>query len=187
MPPLVRSLPHVETLSLFRVEEGEEEKSARQALGLATEHDASLPTNSGMPDASTNGPMSAAATHNGDPFPEAAYSQNAQSTSDEAVSAALQPAQAAPSVRAGSPTVTESRPVRPPTPQTALADTEGTPHTGSIAILQGRATPSAMPSSSGTPAPSMRPPEAVVPDRAPMDQDDEDEPMPTIDVDSDSD
>ncbi|KZT13037.1 uncharacterized protein LAESUDRAFT_754063 [Laetiporus sulphureus 93-53] len=39
VPPLVRSLPHVETLSLFREEEGEEELSARQSLGLSTAND----------------------------------------------------------------------------------------------------------------------------------------------------
>lgn len=39
VPPLVRSLPHVETLSLFRAEESQEEVEARQALELATQHD----------------------------------------------------------------------------------------------------------------------------------------------------
>ena len=36
VPPLVRSLPHVEMLSLYRAEEGEEEVDARQGAGLAT-------------------------------------------------------------------------------------------------------------------------------------------------------
>lgn len=35
VPPLVRSLPHVETLSLFPAEEGQEERDARQLLGLS--------------------------------------------------------------------------------------------------------------------------------------------------------
>ena len=34
VPPLVRSLPHVEMLSLFRAEEGEEEKENRKRIGL---------------------------------------------------------------------------------------------------------------------------------------------------------
>ncbi|TFK94656.1 hypothetical protein K466DRAFT_475938 [Polyporus arcularius HHB13444] len=34
VPPLVRSLPHVETLSLFRAEEGEEEVDTRNRVGL---------------------------------------------------------------------------------------------------------------------------------------------------------
>ena len=36
VPPLVRSLPHVEMLSLFREEEGDEELGMRKSLGLAT-------------------------------------------------------------------------------------------------------------------------------------------------------
>ncbi|KAH9844088.1 rRNA processing/ribosome biogenesis-domain-containing protein [Rhodofomes roseus] len=36
VPPLVRSLPHVEMLSLFREEEGDEEAEMRKAMGLAT-------------------------------------------------------------------------------------------------------------------------------------------------------
>jgi hypothetical protein len=34
VPPLVRSLPHVESLSLFRTEESQEEAEAREALDL---------------------------------------------------------------------------------------------------------------------------------------------------------
>lgn len=34
VPPLVRSLPHVEMLSLFRAEEGEEEMDVRKRVGL---------------------------------------------------------------------------------------------------------------------------------------------------------
>ncbi|KIY67371.1 hypothetical protein CYLTODRAFT_444097 [Cylindrobasidium torrendii FP15055 ss-10] len=34
VPPLVRSMPHVETLSLFHAEESNEEKTIREALGL---------------------------------------------------------------------------------------------------------------------------------------------------------
>lgn len=36
LPPLVRPMPHVETLSLFRAEESQEEADVRQSLGLAT-------------------------------------------------------------------------------------------------------------------------------------------------------
>lgn len=38
VPPLVRSLPHVESLSLFRAEEPQEEIETREALGLETAH-----------------------------------------------------------------------------------------------------------------------------------------------------
>ncbi|EMD40910.1 hypothetical protein CERSUDRAFT_111496 [Gelatoporia subvermispora B] len=46
MPPLVRSLPHVETISLFRAEESQEEMDTRHALGLRTEEDSSHPASS---------------------------------------------------------------------------------------------------------------------------------------------
>ena len=36
VPPLVRALPHVESLSLFRAEEGSEEKETRRGAGLVT-------------------------------------------------------------------------------------------------------------------------------------------------------
>lgn len=36
VPPLVRALPHVEVLSLFRAEEGHEEKDARREAGFVT-------------------------------------------------------------------------------------------------------------------------------------------------------
>ncbi|OAX43989.1 hypothetical protein K503DRAFT_730190 [Rhizopogon vinicolor AM-OR11-026] len=39
-PPLVRPLPHVEALSLFRAEESNEERAARTSLDLATIYDA---------------------------------------------------------------------------------------------------------------------------------------------------
>lgn len=41
-PPLVRSLPHVEALSLFRAEESNEELAARTSLALATTYDANV-------------------------------------------------------------------------------------------------------------------------------------------------
>ncbi|KAI0320268.1 rRNA processing/ribosome biogenesis-domain-containing protein [Amylostereum chailletii] len=42
IPPLLRSLPHVEALSLFPAEEGEEEKAVRDALKIATTKEAEL-------------------------------------------------------------------------------------------------------------------------------------------------
>ncbi|CCM05557.1 uncharacterized protein FIBRA_07784 [Fibroporia radiculosa] len=42
VPPLVRSIPHVETLSLFREEEGDDEKGIRKSLGLSSVHDGPL-------------------------------------------------------------------------------------------------------------------------------------------------
>lgn len=41
-PPLVRPLPHVEALSLFRAEENNEELAARRSLVLATTYDANV-------------------------------------------------------------------------------------------------------------------------------------------------
>lgn len=41
-PPLVRPLPHVEALSLFRAEESNEERAARTSLALATTYDANF-------------------------------------------------------------------------------------------------------------------------------------------------
>ncbi|KAF7352611.1 Pre-rRNA-processing protein rix1 [Mycena venus] len=44
-PPLLRSMPHVESLSLFRTEESQEESEMRQGLGLVpSEVESSLPT-----------------------------------------------------------------------------------------------------------------------------------------------
>ncbi|OBZ65680.1 hypothetical protein A0H81_14314 [Grifola frondosa] len=43
VPPLVRSLPHVEKLSLFRAEESQEEVDARHTLGLGTTDEISHP------------------------------------------------------------------------------------------------------------------------------------------------
>ncbi|EKM59257.1 uncharacterized protein PHACADRAFT_113693 [Phanerochaete carnosa HHB-10118-sp] len=40
VPPLIRVLPHVEILSLFRAEEGQEEKDARRDLGLISNEEA---------------------------------------------------------------------------------------------------------------------------------------------------
>ncbi|KAG1906992.1 rRNA processing/ribosome biogenesis-domain-containing protein [Suillus fuscotomentosus] len=42
VPPLVRPLPHVEALSLFRAEENNEELVARKSLALATTYDANI-------------------------------------------------------------------------------------------------------------------------------------------------
>jgi hypothetical protein len=41
-PPLVRPLPHVEALSLFRAEESNEELTARTSLSLTTTYDANV-------------------------------------------------------------------------------------------------------------------------------------------------
>jgi len=41
-PPLVRPLPHVEALSLFRAEGSNEERAARTSLDLATTYDANV-------------------------------------------------------------------------------------------------------------------------------------------------
>ncbi|KAM5534268.1 hypothetical protein V8D89_010878 [Ganoderma adspersum] len=43
VPPLVRSLPHVEMLSLFRTEEGEEELDTRRRIGLDALPDRAVP------------------------------------------------------------------------------------------------------------------------------------------------
>ena len=50
MPPLLRSLPHVESMSLFRAEEPEEELETRKSLGLQdaffAEHVSRIPDDS---------------------------------------------------------------------------------------------------------------------------------------------
>lgn len=43
MPPIVRALPHVESLSLFPTEEGQEELEARRNMGIATMNELLLP------------------------------------------------------------------------------------------------------------------------------------------------
>lgn len=42
VPPLVRAIPHLEALSLYRSEEGEEEQEMRRGLGIVTLEDASV-------------------------------------------------------------------------------------------------------------------------------------------------
>lgn len=51
LPPLVRALPHVEALALFRAEEGQEEKEARRGLGLVSSEEAQPIANDSNPSA----------------------------------------------------------------------------------------------------------------------------------------
>lgn len=44
VPPLVRTLPHVESLSLFRLEENQEEAQIRETLGLGVNHQHTQPS-----------------------------------------------------------------------------------------------------------------------------------------------
>lgn len=174
VPPLVRALPHVESLALFRAEEGEEESSIRHALGVGTidelrqpqpqenvlltvapiiqSRPTSLPTYvQEVPSASSIASQSSAPVA-ADVF-SAGFTGSAQTSSTQNVPPAdLQP----PSARIELPVFADSR-------LTAAASTGATP---------------SLSSKSTVPTPR---PEPIVTDE------DEDDPMPSIDMASDSD
>ncbi len=171
VPPLVRALPHVESLALFRADEGEEESSIRHALVVGTIDELRQPQENALSMAApmiqsrpTTIPVyvqevpSTASIASQFPAPvavdvsSAGFTRSAQmSSTQKAPSADLQP----PSAQIELPVFADSR-------LTAAASTGATPSL-----------------SAKTTVPTPRP--------EPTAADEEDDPMPSIDMGSDSD
>ncbi|KZT72556.1 hypothetical protein DAEQUDRAFT_704985 [Daedalea quercina L-15889] len=197
VPPLVRSLPHVEMLSLFREEEGDEEMGMRKALGLATSDETlsllqpNIQDHATPPDPPTRDsavqeqpptlirqpPQSASVVTN-KAQSIASYSMTASAHTVPAAStthiSALAHQQEIDALHAQGPPLSSH-----PTPPT---ETTPTPAPFTSVIQPPIAGPSIAPSTAVVPEPRSQT-QGVVP----MAEDDEDEPMPAINVDSDSD
>ncbi|VDC07334.1 unnamed protein product [Peniophora sp. CBMAI 1063] len=177
VPPLVRALPHVEALALFRAEEGDEEADIRKQLGVAVVDEPMIsptatPVKIATPLLVAPKPSAPIAT----PLLVAQANEVSASLSSTTSSAlfgkipaptAPQPTFAAPTaVPASTNRVTAT--AQPITPAPSLAP--GVPQPG--------------------PAPPTTPPNSIPRTfgyRAMSQEEDEDEPMPSINVDSDSD
>lgn len=201
VPPLVRPLPHVETLALFREEEGDEEAMTRGSMGVRTLYDSlpapealdpanagsaaltSTPVDRSHPAEFTSANVSAPAVSS---FPMSSTQHPGYGAEANPISSA--PADSVPAVAQASETTVsghrvEKLPVSsllqanvPPPMPVSVSGTSQHPTPTSRSVVSA---PSAPTSSSAPARPSIRP--------TPLDQDDEDEPMPTIDMDSDSD
>lgn len=199
VPPLIRALPHVEVLSLFRAEEGHEEKDARREAGFVTIEEIRATEN--VRDETVTEPESVTVN-----APSVARSQPPQPVRSFASSYAAHSDAAASHKMANAGSGTDSSAVRFSSPDTpnpaaelpnAVRTTATTP-----AFLPPPLTPSAFPGppdllpSSSTIVPSIfvqqgasmavAEPQSM---RAVMQMDvaeDEDEPMPGIDLGSDS-
>ncbi|KAL6305864.1 hypothetical protein BKA93DRAFT_824657 [Sparassis latifolia] len=185
VPPLVRALPHVEMLSLFREEEGKEEMEARRRLGIGAEGGVSTPLSAEMVDTATPSSATPAGELSREPLPEYSRSQSVQMPTDTSI---IHREQALPKIAANLPVVasyagfTEASAVQPSQNLTNHSTTSlGTPARSPPWVPA-----SAAPSISAAAIP-VTPIATAAPDFAPMDQDEDDEPMPTIDMDSDSD
>lgn len=210
VPPLVRSLPHLEMLSLFREEEGEEELGMRKALGLASADEtlSTLSSNSQRPGAP---PELVDA-------PSVPALGRTEAVANSSVSGQFPTPIRHPQIQI-SPAATVAQPIAS-YPATMLLHAVSTTSTAHIAAasnqekidtLNGQgpplvshptlpvgttptaasypsviqppiAGPSTAPLTASTPEPRSQPGMSM-----PMDEDDEDEPMPAINMDSDSD
>ncbi|KAG1892257.1 rRNA processing/ribosome biogenesis-domain-containing protein [Suillus subluteus] len=161
-PPLVRPLPHVEALSLFRAEESNEERAARTSLALATTYDANVMDDMVDPTIVTPTP---------DPAPRPVSTHLPMPT---------------PKITAPGPISTPS-PVPANQKMTSSITTAPTKDSADIssAISSRQPTKSLLPSSIQM---ELAPP-MVEPRLIPMvvDDDEEEEGMPTLDMESDSD
>ncbi|KAI0774418.1 hypothetical protein C8Q74DRAFT_833951 [Fomes fomentarius] len=184
VPPLVRSLPHVEALSLFRAEEGEDEIDVRRRTGLAVPDEPDV-----APGAVTEGPT----------LPVVGQ----VSTSSSPTDAAKRTGELLVDMQVDSPTPTfgSTPPLQPSQalwspPQTQLSGVSEQPAHDATGTL------SATTKSSPPPPPDLLPSytvtmgqqpsrtaiPAVTPGPTPRgEEDDDDEPMPPIDLSSDSD
>ncbi|KAI0743285.1 rRNA processing/ribosome biogenesis-domain-containing protein [Irpex lacteus] len=194
VPPLVRALPHVESLSLFQAEESNEELDARRQVGVATLSEATAPmqtqtqthaphdenefvqTSELVPGVSTReeGPSAAQtafASSEASPLPPP---QNA-STSASADISSTPTSEPKPSTIAPQPQTEQ------PKPAVSNVHQSHTQNQQPAFAFRGPAAPSNS-STTGATAP------VPVPIVKPMAvDDDEDEPMPSIDMGSDSD
>ncbi|TFY69413.1 hypothetical protein EVJ58_g426 [Rhodofomes roseus] len=208
VPPLVRSLPHVEMLSLFREEEGDEEAEMRKAMGLATAEE----TLSTLPSTTQNfatppGPARSTqvAAHTTLSTVERTDLLKNTASQGQPPTPVRQPPQI-PSVATNSAqSIASYSSTGPPqmVPATSTAHITASSSQQQTDTLHAQGLPvpwhPTLPTeTSPTSAPFtsvIQPSTASVPSEvrpqmqgsAPMDEDDEDEPMPTINMDSDSD
>ncbi|KAA1466753.1 hypothetical protein DENSPDRAFT_812014 [Dentipellis sp. KUC8613] len=156
VPPLVRSLPHVDALSLFRAEEGDEEQDVRAGLGIGVA-----------------GFLGAAGDEDEVPAPAVVPSIVGRAAEPAAALAApftlfAKPAVASTAAPAFTAPTASTAPVPTPAPAPILA-----PSTSSAKV----------PPPPSVPLPSSSKP---TPSTAPQAHDDDDEEMPSIDMGSDS-
>lgn len=181
VPPIIRALPHVESLSLFRAEEGQEEEETRQMLAIGTMDELRRQTMVPAEDVAPAPPTTKPADSLPRPVVEqsplpaiapAASTAMAQTLPPSLVSTSLSRNFVAASVLE-EPTIPPT--VLPTTPATIAASPKA-----QAAIMT--------PVASGSTPPIRSTPAYVVPVViAEEDDEDDDEPMPTIDMDSDSD
>ncbi|KAH9939977.1 rRNA processing/ribosome biogenesis-domain-containing protein [Amylocystis lapponica] len=186
MPPLVRSLPHVEALSLFRAEEGEEERDARTTLALRTPDDISPVVST---EALESLPPALPALHASSESPSELASRAILPLSGVLSSRVSQGRRTPPAQTTSTTSFTSNLNVaRSPSnqPQNVVIGpppiaplTSPHPHDG--ASLNAK-TPTSMSLTTAIPSDILPVSSEVF-----MEQDDEDEPMPTIDLGSDSD
>jgi hypothetical protein len=190
VPPLVRSLPPVEALALFRDEESNEERAVRQGLGIVPADQKPAP---GDPAPLANEMWATTAQNT----PTAAYVY-ALDKRPEVLSAAT-PSTAAPLFPPKARKPDASQPAPAPF-QSALPVSSASAHATPVHLLGLTSAP--LPSMTSAPAPLSSPisapplaaPKSSVPvppsffnTSTAMDDDEEDDPMPTIDMGSDTD
>ncbi|KAH8094810.1 rRNA processing/ribosome biogenesis-domain-containing protein [Cristinia sonorae] len=172
VPPLVRSLPHVEMLSLFRAEEGQEESDTRQALHLGANHE-SQNSNSSIDTTEQSTLAQTAPTAPPIQLPPLSTVRPAISGQVDPTRVMARPVEAQPPSLVANPSPA-SKPaqvasVPAPNQHQYVATTSIQPPVRTLGVdLEARITPVDI---------------QMVPDGA----DDDDEPMPSIDADSDSD
>ena len=181
VPPLVRSLPHVESLSLFRAEEGHEEKEMRRGLGLVTDDEA-RDTDSTV---AATAPVVTAGSIAPTPAPST-VSQVVRTSVETSHSTVRTGTDAVSKIAASSTSVIQKTTVE--TPAVAeLTSTVQRSHPAYVTSLP--PPPDPLPSSSRI-VPTVSVPQVTSlpgPADVRMDVEDEDEPMPSIDLGSDSD
>lgn len=182
VPPLIQSMPHIESLSLFREEESQEETETRRNLQLGTMEDIHRPT--------ANTPLSSAQSQHHQPTIEAQvfaepptrYAPAQLVLGSSHATTQAQP-ESPPPTAAGSqkelPKVTLSSSSTPSTlrpPEPAMLESPNKVHPGPASgqhqPTHSLATPVVPQTINNLPSPLLE---------------DEDEPMPSIDMDSDSD
>jgi hypothetical protein len=177
----VRALPHVESLSLFKAEEGQEEIDARVKMGIVTMAEAALPSGTQEPmDGTTN---TAVALPPSEPDPPTPIVSTTSLTATQSTS-----------------TIAPQPQIPMPAIATATAGhSEQTIMDNAKSIASTFAEPSIRPPAVFTGSSSSTAANKSVPSLADVDSlsivrpitvdedEDEDEPMPSIDMDSDSD
>ncbi|KAI0375789.1 hypothetical protein BV20DRAFT_984840 [Pilatotrama ljubarskyi] len=197
VPPLVRSLPHVEMLSLFRAEESHEEADARTNIGMDVIEERGPGRTTEVAEALTplvDDRTTLARAPSGQAL-EVVESAGAPPAAQERSGTAMQ-VDVAPLVSSGAPSAPPSAPIgeqpMPSVPPKSVAQhtAAGMAQTSGVPPTSLPPPPDPLPSSSaalGTRSTPLSAPPVPAPAAVRTDHDDEDEPMPTIDLGSDSD